>query len=58
MSTRLPSYPPGYREDVYYIEYTCTNCGTRQMVSIPKGKKAPRQSDEPCKYCGCKQLLK
>lgn len=58
MSSRPPTHPPGYRDDLYYMEYTCTNCGTRQTIAIKKGIKAPRQSDKACKNCGCKSLLK
>lgn len=39
-----------YRQSVL-----CTNCGKKELVSIPKGK---RINDYQCSNCGCKTLVK
>lgn len=38
-------------EETYEMYFTCTNCGNRYLVKIPKGREAEGQGGE-CPYCG------
>jgi len=39
------------QSDTYQMKEVCTNCGNRQVVTIPKGEEKPRRST--CSNCGC-----
>lgn len=54
----MPPIRPGYQENKYTILYKCSNCNHENAIYILKGELAPKHSSQPCKYCGCKTLIK
>jgi hypothetical protein len=56
---RPPEHAPGDNPNIYWIVYTCSNCGKDDYEGIEKGKLAPYEwTSTPCPYCKCFTLYK